>query len=313
MGRRHAASAARAGGEVVAVVDVHRPAAAGLAARTGPTTPAFDDLPTCLETCGVDVVHICTPAGSHEPLVDAAIAAGLPAIVEKPLAASVGETHRLLDAATRAGVAVAAVHQFPFQHGVRRLLSRRELFGEIVRVGYRTSSAGGAGRSAQVRAALLCEIVPHAASLFQAFAPGFQPSRFNAIVRGEDLALLGRHGETILDVHVTLRGRPPCNELYVTGTHASGYADLFHGFSLFDRGSSGGRGKAARPFLYGTRLLASATSNGVRRLARHEPAYPGLHGLIAAFYAAVERGAPAPVSAEEMLAAAALVDLARPA
>jgi predicted dehydrogenase len=307
MGRWHARAAVRLGAEVVGVVDADAAIAARLSARLAAGL-AFDDLSTCLGQCEVDVVHVCTPPGTHGPLVHAALERGIHVLVEKPLAPSADETRGILEAARKAGVSVNPVHQFPFQAGVRRILARRAELGDLVRVAFRTSSAGGRGLGAAERNALLTEILPHPCSLFHRLAPGFDPTQFAVSGGQDDLLVVGRHGSTQLEAFITLRGRPPCNELQVTGTRASAEADLFHGFSILDRGSSFGRGKALRPLVFGSRLVLGAATNGVQRVTRLEPAYPGLRALIEAFYASVRANVPPPISDEEIMASAELVD-----
>jgi len=309
MGRWHADAAERCGAEVAAVVDVDAAAAEALAARRGRrSVRTFRDLATCLEDCAVDVVHVCTPSATHGPPARTAVETGCHVLVEKPLTDSVAETDALLLLAAGAGVKVNPVHQFPFQPGVRALLERRSELGDIVRVAFRTSSAGGAGWSAEERRALIADIVPHPVSLFQRFAPGFDPAGLEIEVRDEDLVLAGRHGRVFLEAFITLRGRPPCNELHLTGTRASALADLFHGYAVFDRGPASGLGKATRPFVLGTRLLAGASFNGVSRAVRLESAYPGLRRLVGAFYRSVQDGSPPPISADEITAAAVVRD-----
>jgi predicted dehydrogenase len=306
MGRWHAHAARRLGIDVLAVVDVDSRAAQALASRLGPRTRPFAELDEALRARDVDVVHVCTPAGTHGPLVGVALEAGRHVLVEKPLAASLPETEAMLHAAREAGVRLTAVHQLPFQPGVRRL---HELdLGDLVAVDYTTASAGGEGRPAASRTALLREIVPHAASLFQRFAPGFDPRRLDVEAREDELAVAGWHGSTRLAAFVTLRGRPPRNELRVTGTRASGVADLFHGFAVVDSVGGGRRGKVARPFAVSGAVLAAAALNGARRARGREPAYPGLRELIRRFYAAALEGAEPPIADEEILAAAALAD-----
>jgi predicted dehydrogenase len=294
---------------VVGVVDLDVAAAATLVRRTPEARP-FDDLVRCLDECAADVVHVCTPLGTHTQIARLAIERRCHVLVEKPLAPSLTETEELLAAARSAGVAVSPVHQFPFQRGVGRLLARHADLGELVRVVYRTSSAGGADRSTTARRALLAEIVPHAASLFSRFAAGFDPRALALVVGQEDLAVTGLHGGTYLEAFVTLRGRPPCNELQLTGTRASALADLFHGYAVADRGSASGRAKAVRPFIHGARQLAAATTNAVDRLAHVELAYPGLRELVRSFYLAVGVGSPPPIPEAEIVAAAVLFERA---
>lgn len=55
----------------------------------------------------VDIVHICTPPGTHAELVEAAAAAGKAVVCEKPLAADYEGAARAADAARRARVRAA--------------------------------------------------------------------------------------------------------------------------------------------------------------------------------------------------------------
>ncbi len=50
---------------------------------------AFHDLPSLLEQC--DVLHVCTPPMTHEPLVKAILAMDKHAIVEKPFTGYFGQ------------------------------------------------------------------------------------------------------------------------------------------------------------------------------------------------------------------------------
>lgn len=80
-----------------------------LAAEYGvPADPSPDAL---LERADVDVVVIATPHTTHLPLALAAAAAGKHIYLEKPMALSVAECDRILDAAETAGVTVTVASQ----------------------------------------------------------------------------------------------------------------------------------------------------------------------------------------------------------
>lgn len=306
MGRWHADAATRAGADVVAIVDEDARAAGSLAARVPARADIFSDLATCLHARRVAAVHVCAPTAAHYALTSVALESGCHVIVEKPLAASPAETEDLLATAERRGVVLAAVHQFPFQRGVRRLLRRRASLGELVRVAYRTSSAGWPSRPPAERRALLSEIAPHAASLFHRFAPGFDPAALEIELAGESLAVAGWAGTTRLEAFVSLTARPPCNELVLTGTRRSAVADLFHGYAVVEGVPATGVGKAFRPVVVGTGLAVGALANAGRLAVARELAYPGLRDLVRAFYKSVGSSGPSPVSPAELRAAAAL-------
>ena len=102
------------------VVDVDPDQAHRLAAGyagvegTGSLADALDDP-------AVDGVAIATPAATHGELALAAIAAGKDVLVEKPLAATLDEGRRVLDAADAAGRVVMTDHTFCYTSAARYL------------------------------------------------------------------------------------------------------------------------------------------------------------------------------------------------
>lgn len=312
MGRWHAYYAARTGVQIVAVADVNHDQARALQ-RKYPRATVFADLPAALAATQPDVVHICTPLTTHLPLAEVALMAGCHVLVEKPLAATQAETERLLASARLAGRQVWAVHQFPFQRGVRRVRASLSRLGELVHVTYRTCSAGGTGRSAEARRGVLLEILPHPISLFLALV-GADIGRLSWRVvcfTDDDLHLHARRGNTQLSIEISLRGRPPRNELTLIGTRASAVADLFHGSSLFEPGGVGRVGKLLLPFRTSTLRLVGGASNLLGRALRREFAYPGLRELIAEFYAGLATNRASPISPAELLGVAEVLDQIR--
>jgi predicted dehydrogenase len=107
-GGYHAAQYARAPGAVLsAVLDPHPERAAKVAVPLGGR--AFHDLDAFL--AAVDVVTIASPATHHAEQALAALAAGKPVYVEKPIAISVAEAEKVRAAAAKAGLVVACGHQ----------------------------------------------------------------------------------------------------------------------------------------------------------------------------------------------------------
>lgn len=66
--------------------------------------PAFDEPEAMLRAGGCDAVYIATPDGLHRAPALAAFAAGVPALIEKPLATTVADAETIVAAAERAGV-----------------------------------------------------------------------------------------------------------------------------------------------------------------------------------------------------------------
>ncbi len=91
------------GVEMAAVCDVYEPnLQAGLkAASTG--AKAFDNYKRLLEDKSIDVVIIATPDHWHAQMVVDAVAAGKDVYLEKPMAHTVAETFRIVEAVRRSG------------------------------------------------------------------------------------------------------------------------------------------------------------------------------------------------------------------
>ena len=65
---------------------------------------ATQDLAEFLATPGLNAVYIATPNHAHRALVEAAAAAGLDVLCEKPMATTLADARAMVDACTRAGV-----------------------------------------------------------------------------------------------------------------------------------------------------------------------------------------------------------------
>lgn len=74
--------------------------------RDHPGTRLFDRSEELVGSGEVDLVVVATPNRSHVPMARLAIAAGLPVVVDKPLAATSAEGREIVDEARRRGVAL---------------------------------------------------------------------------------------------------------------------------------------------------------------------------------------------------------------
>jgi predicted dehydrogenase len=312
MGHWHGHSAKRVGAQVVAIVDSNL-TAAQLMAKHEPTAQVFADLESSLKICPVDVVHICTPLNSHAGLIEAALKAECHVLAEKPLAFSLKETETLINLAVDRGLKLNPVHQFPFQSGFLKVLAQRSQLGEIVRFAYTTCSAGGTNQSGDARRSVLLEILPHPVALLcHLFGDAFNPEFLQVVhLTGDDLELVGEWHDTRINVIMSLRGRPTCNELQLVGTKATAYIDLYHGYGILEPGQVSRQAKITKPFRLGTQILTNAGSNLIHRSLRAEPAYPGLRELIKRFYQSIASDTPPPISNAEIFAAAHLIDQVR--
>jgi predicted dehydrogenase len=111
IGSRHiAVTDAEERAEIVALCDIDEPKVAKLSELYG-GIPYFTDYDELLNSCDADVVNICTPHGLHAEMAIKAAEAGKNILVEKPMALSVADCHRMIDAAHRNNVKLMVVKQ----------------------------------------------------------------------------------------------------------------------------------------------------------------------------------------------------------
>lgn len=120
--RAHAIALSELAGraELVAVVDRDAERAGAFAAEFG-AQRSYADAVDLFANEQLDIVHICTPPLSHVPLAVLALRAGVPALVEKPLALNLAESDELLRVQAETGVPVLTVFQHRFGHAAIRL------------------------------------------------------------------------------------------------------------------------------------------------------------------------------------------------
>lgn len=95
--------------EVVAVCDRHRDLAEQAALRFG--VPAIHtDIETMVRECRPDVVHITTPAHTHEPIAVQLLELGCHIYVEKPFTVDAAEANRVMNTARKANRKVVVGH-----------------------------------------------------------------------------------------------------------------------------------------------------------------------------------------------------------
>ena len=86
---------AEAGGEVVAIAD---PSPLAQASAESASILAYDDTATMLAAGGIDALYVATPNHLHLRPVRAAVAAGVPVLCEKPIAATLADAEAIGEA-----------------------------------------------------------------------------------------------------------------------------------------------------------------------------------------------------------------------
>ncbi len=105
--------------ELVAAADTDSGRLADFASSFSLT--GYTDVHSLLAAEQIDLVHICTPPGSHTPIALAVLEAGGHVVLEKPATLTLAEFDRLIAAEEATGRYVATVSQHRFGSGVRRL------------------------------------------------------------------------------------------------------------------------------------------------------------------------------------------------
>lgn len=128
MGRLHARMfAAVRGAKIVAASDPSDDALKTFA-TTVPDARLFSDHRTMLKQARLDAAVICVPTLYHTPIGIDCMKAGLPIMIEKPLARTVADGRRLVDTAEKTGKLLMVAH-------VRRYDKDWDTFARIVRSG----------------------------------------------------------------------------------------------------------------------------------------------------------------------------------
>jgi len=134
LGRHHARILSTLpGAQLVAVVDTNQPRAREIAAEYG-AEPAFDYRGVLGR---VDAVTIAVPTERHSDIAVPFLEAGVPALVEKPMARSLAEADAMISAAAKGGAVLAVGHTERFNPAVEaaRPLVTDPRFIEVHRLG----------------------------------------------------------------------------------------------------------------------------------------------------------------------------------
>lgn len=309
MGRWHARAAARAGARVVAVVDPSAERADALARRhracrsRATLAEALDDEPSA-------VVHVCAPLSAHAELVAEALQRGAHVLVEKPLAPTAAGTKTLLELAGLRGRLLCPVHQFLFQRGALETQRLMPSLGSVRHVDTVICSAGAESSSGAERNRIALEILPHPLSLLRRLLdwPVAETGWSVARAAAGELRLTGSANGASAAILVSMSGRPTRNTARFIAERGTVHLDLFHGFHVVETPTVSRGTKILRPLVVSARTFASATANLAGRVARAEPAYPGLDELVRRFYAAAAGGGDSPIGAAETLEIAMACD-----
>lgn len=118
--------------KIVAVCDIKPDRLKAAQERTG--ADAYDNWEALLKREDIDIVHILTPHYLHAPMSIAALKAGKHVLTEKPMATTVEDAHKMIDAAKDAKGTLSVIFQNRYNAStvaVKEMLEKGEL-GKLV-------------------------------------------------------------------------------------------------------------------------------------------------------------------------------------
>jgi predicted dehydrogenase/nucleoside-diphosphate-sugar epimerase len=311
----HALRRVRTAHVVAGVYDPSARAARELAALAGAV--AYTSLADLLHDARPELVHVCTPAGTHfEPARDALLA-GAHVYVEKPFVETEREAREMLRLAEQRALLVCAGHQQVRDAAYRALLGRLSQLGAPVQMdchfAFRPVSLDPERAGPRVLATQLLDILPHPLytliAALEAVTPDPEAIDLVTVVAGPaDLHAVLQASEVYGRLSVSLRARPVSSMLTVTGSAGALTADFIR-TSVVGAANSGTGPieKAANPLLEGWQMAVGGAAGAMGRLVRGGD-YPGLAELIGDFYDSVVRGGPSPLSPEHLRRVAAIYE-----
>lgn len=302
---------------VVGVCDRDRQAALGMARRFG-VEAVYDAVHDLFDGSRPDVVHVLTPPATHAPLSILAMEAGAHVLVEKPMAADVGEAEAMIAAARRHGVVLCVAHNFLFEPGLlkARELVARGAVGRLVAVEIywrvRHERLRHIRWFGDLRGGVFHEVAPHPVYVLGAFLQS--PRVVSAVVSetagdlGPDelrVSLAARTGLATLAIATS--AHPHQIWLRIYGSRSSLLLDLTTNTLVrLGAGNEGRLHKLVRNLSHGAQLSMGTAANAARFLGGRTTT--GRQRLIEAFYASLENGTGPPVSGEQGLETVATLE-----
>jgi predicted dehydrogenase len=128
----HARAIQSCGGQVEAVVEKFGDKSAAFASQFG-IQRQYATLEELLKDGGVEALVIGTPNFLHAPQTVAALNAGIPVLVEKPMAMNATEAEQMLSASQESGAALMVAHCWRFDQDVLWLKAQAARIGQVFR------------------------------------------------------------------------------------------------------------------------------------------------------------------------------------
>ena len=235
------------GAEIVAICDRDAARLALVGDQFG-IARRYADADAMLAAEGLDFVDIATTLPSHRPLVELAARRRVPAICQKPFAATLDDARAMVAACDEAGIPLMVHENFRWQSAIRAVKAVLEAgeIGDVFwgRVSFRSAYDVFSGQPylATGERFIVEDLGIHALDVARflfgdATSLAARPSRVNPALRGEDVAtmLLGHAGgaTSVVDCsYATVLAREPFPETLVDVDGARGTVRLDAGYGL---------------------------------------------------------------------------------
>ncbi|HEY3219881.1 MAG TPA: Gfo/Idh/MocA family oxidoreductase [Gemmatimonadales bacterium] len=291
---------------VVGVHDVRDGAAKAFARRAG--ARAYATVSDLLDEARPDLVHICTPAGTHFEPARQALLAGAHVYVEKPFVETPQEAETLLALAQERGLLICAGHQLVRDPAFRRLIRDAAALQPVTLVdstfAFRPPRLDPYQSTGRALAEQLLDVLPHPlyslVAVLETFGDATALEIVNVTATPTALYALLRAGVVTGRLCISLRARPVASTLTIVGAQGSLTADFVRAIVLgaANEGTSPIE-KIVNPFVEAAQLAWRSAASLTRRLVRGAD-YPGLVELLGDFYAAAAAGDPSPLAVDHL-------------
>jgi predicted dehydrogenase/nucleoside-diphosphate-sugar epimerase len=299
---------------IMGIADVVNSRATALSARFS-IPKVFPTIEAMMDE-GVDVVHILTPPNTHAQLAIAALENRCHVLVEKPLAMNAEEVDRISAAATAAQKSVCVNHSMLYDRFVSQALNlvRSGAIGVPLTFDYFRSSEYPPYRGGPLPIHYQDGGYPfldqgvHALYLAESFLGAIEDVKAFHDAHGGDSNLLfdewrvaAQCERGTANIQISWNVRPLQNWFVVQGTKGVLRANLFAMWVTHtpQLPLPKAPARAFQALSEGLSICAQVPANVARFAVKKIVQYDGLHSLVAAFYRALQTGAPMPVPVEQ--------------
>jgi predicted dehydrogenase len=201
----HGLAAKAVGLTPIAVASRHPDTARVRAEQMGARPVRYGDLPA-----GADLVVVCTPPACHVDDAIQALQAGAAALVEKPLATTLADADRLVQAATAVPGRVGYAENLAYAPAVTTALGLRPRLGPVTHLDSRVVQPPppwGEYRTEHWGGGVLFDVGPHPVALALLLARPARPVAVTARLEGAPSHPTDEHAEVTLDFDSGMRAQ----------------------------------------------------------------------------------------------------------